>query len=217
MNTAKLSSKPEVEKIRVMIVDDHVLMRMGLVFALNNQPDIEVVGESGTAAEALALYQSCRPDVVILDLRFPKGSGIETLGELRSKLRDVRVLILTNYGSGDEIAGALAAGATGFLLKDAPSTALIDAVRDVSKGIQHIPRATSGRLASSLAVNLSHREVDVLQLISKGMSNKEIADTLKLTESTIKGHVTGLLSKLGVCDRTQAVVTAYKRGLIHLD
>jgi DNA-binding NarL/FixJ family response regulator len=204
-------------KIRVMLVDDHVLMRMGLSFALNNQPDIQVVGEAGDGSEAIGVYQQCNPDVVILDLRMPGDNGIETITNLRRQFGSVRILILTNYGSGDEIEGALAAGALGFLLKDTPLAGLLEAIRNVSAGNQHLPHKTSGRLASKIAAQLSDREMEILRLIARGLSNKEIADVIHVTESTVKGHITGLLTKLGVYDRTQAVVSGFKRGLIHLE
>lgn len=200
-----------------MIVDDHVLMRMGLSFALNNEPDIEVVDETGSAVEAMTICRKCSPDVVILDLRLPDGNGSELIAKLRSVSEDAKVLVYTNYGSGDEIAGALSSGANGFLLKGAPSADLLEAVRKVARGESYLPLEASSRLASSIAVNLSRRETGVLQLISKGLSNKQIADTLNVAESTVKGHMSSLLAKLGVNDRTQAVLSGYKRGLIHLD
>lgn len=205
------------EKIRVMLVDDHVLMRMGLTFALNNQPDIQVVGEAGDSTEALFVYQRCTPDVVVLDLRMPGENGIEAIHHLSRQFGTVRILVLTNYGSGDEIEGALAAGALGFLLKDTPLTGLVEGIRNVSRGLRHLPPETSNRLASKIASQLSERETQILRLIARGLSNKEIADALHLTESTVKGHVTGLLNKLGVADRTQAVLSGFRRGLIHLE
>lgn len=204
-------------KIRILIVDDHVLMRVGLTFAINQESDLEVVGEAGSADEALSLGRERSPDVVILDLRLPDSNGIELIGTLRSMESKPQVIVYTNYGSGEEIASALGAGANGFLIKDAPQSSLLEAIRVVAKGKQYIPFETSGRLAGSIAVDLSNRESEVLKLISKGMSNRDIAKSLDVAESTVKGHISSLLTKLGVNDRTQAVLNAYKRGLIHLD
>jgi DNA-binding NarL/FixJ family response regulator len=205
------------EKIRVMFVDDHVLMRMGLTFALDSQPDIHVVGEAEDGAEAVAAYRRCSPDVVILDLRMPKMNGMETIAHLRREFPEARILVLTNYSSGDEIEAALKAGALGFVPKDTPLAELLEAIRQVSQGHQHVPREVSGRLASRIATQLSPREIEILRAIGRGLSNKEIASLLDLTESTIKGHVTNLLTKLRVADRTQAVISGIKRGLIQLE
>jgi DNA-binding NarL/FixJ family response regulator len=212
-----MASKSADRKIRVVLVDDHVLMRIGLTFALNNQPDIQVVGEAGDGSEAVAVCRDCSPDVVVLDLRMPGQNGIETIGQLCRESTGPRVLVLSNYGSGDEIESALQAGALGFVRKDTPLAGVVEAIRNVHQGIQHLPREASGTLARWISSQLSQREIEVLKLIGKGLTNKEIADALHVTESTIKGHVTGLLTKLGVSDRTQAVLSGFKKGLIHLE
>jgi DNA-binding NarL/FixJ family response regulator len=212
MNTA--SSPP---KLRVMLVDDHVIVRMGLSFALNNQPDMEVVAQAEDGLEAIEWYRKSQPDVVILDLRMPKRSGIETIGLMRSEFGTVRILVLSNYSSGDEIEAALQAGARGFVGKDTPLAGLVQAVRQVHAGEQVIPAEIARRLASRMASLLSHRELEVLGLLGRGLSNKEIAVALNVVESTVKLHVTNILAKLGVADRTQAVLAGVKRGIIQLE
>lgn len=210
------SSRP-VTRLRVMLVDDHVIVRMGLSFALSNQSDMEVVAQAEDGIEALEFYRNTRPDVVILDLRMPKRNGIETIGVLRREFGAVRVLVLSNYSSGDEIAAALQAGASGFVSKDTPLAGLMEAVRKVHRGEQVVPAEIAGRLAARVTSQLSHRELEVLALLGRGRSNKEIAADLNVVESTVKLHVTNILAKLGVSDRTQAVLAAVKRGIIQLE
>jgi DNA-binding NarL/FixJ family response regulator len=205
------------DKIKIMLVDDHVLMRMGLSFALNNQPDMEVVGEAEDGAEAVETFRRCAPDVVILDLRMPKKNGIETISYLRQSFGAVNILVLSNYGTSPEIAAAIQAGARGFLTKDTPLSDLAHAVRQVRSGEQYLSPNIASRLAGRYLAQLSPREVEVLALIGKGMSNKEVGAALNVAEATIKGHVTGLLSKLGVSDRTQAILAGIKRGIIQVD
>lgn len=200
-----------------MLVDDHILMRMGLSFALNNQPDMHVVAEAEDGAEAIDAYRKHKPDVVVLDLRMPKRNGVETIGVLRREFGAVRVLVLSNYSTGDEIAAAIQAGAYGFIAKDTPLTGLIEAVRHVYSGDQYLPPEIARRLAANISAQLSPREIEVLHLIAKGLSNKEIGAQLNVAEATVKVHVTSILSKLGVSDRTQALLSAMKRGMIHLE
>lgn len=203
--------------IRVMLVDDHVLMRMGLSFALNTQADMQVIAEAEDGIEAIELCRQHHPDVVVLDLRMPKRNGIETLVQLRREFQKVRVLVLSNYSTGDEVAGALQAGASGFLSKDTPQPILLDAVRQVAAGRQFLSPEVSRHLASRIASQLSPRESEVLAAIAKGMSNKEVGSALQLAEATVKAHVTNILAKLGVADRTQAVLCGIKRGIIHVE
>ena len=204
-------------KIRIMLVDDHILMRMGLASATNNEPDMEVVAEAEDGVEAVEAYRKHRPDVVILDLRMPKRNGIETVGVLRKEFGAVRILVLSNYNSGDDVAAAIQAGAQGYVVKDMPLEQLLDAIRRVYAGEQFIPPEIARRMASRMLSQLSPRELEVLALIGKGKSNKEIATHLSLVEGTVKIHVTNILSKLGVADRTQAVLVAVKRGILQLD
>jgi DNA-binding NarL/FixJ family response regulator len=200
-----------------MLVDDHVLMRMGLSFALNNQSDIQVIAEAEDGVEAIEIYRKHRPDVVLLDLRMPKRNGIDTIALLRREFGAVQVLILSNYSSGEEIAAALQAGAQGFVVKDTPLAGLVEAIRHVAVGEQFISPSIAHHLASRIVSHLSSREMEVLTLIATGKSNKEIGAVLNVAEATVKVHVTNILSKLNAADRTQAIVTAIKRGIIQLD
>ncbi len=199
-----------------MIVDDHVLMRMGLTFTLNSQHDMEVVGQAEDGDEAIEVYCRCQPDVVVIDLRMPKRNGIETIAQLRQSC-DVRALVLSNYGIGDEISAALQAGALGFVAKDTPLEGLLTAIRTVQSGERFVPPEIARRLAGTVSSQLSAREHEVFLLLGKGMSNKEAAAVLNVTEATIKAHVTGIFVKLRVSDRTQAVLTGIKRGIIRLE
>jgi len=205
------------DKIKIMLVDDHVLMRMGLTFALNNQPDMEVVGEVEDGAEAVEAFRRCAPDVIILDLRMPKKNGIETIAQLRQNFGAVNILVLSNYGTSPEITAAIQAGARGFLTKDTPLSDLANAIRKVRGGEQHLPTEVARRLAGGFLAQLSAREIEVLALIGKGLSNKEVGRALNVTEATVKGHVTSLFTKLGVSDRTQAILAGIKRGIIQLE
>lgn len=205
------------QKIRIMLVDDHILMRMGLAFAANNQPDMEVVAQAEDGVEAIEAYRTHRPDIVVLDLRMPRRNGIETIAVLRREFETVRILVLSNYSGGDDVGAAIHAGARGYVVKDMPLDALLDAIRRVHAGEQFIPPEIGRRLAGRMASQLSNRELEVLALIGKGKSNKEIAAELHLVEGTVKVHVTNILGKLGVADRTQAILAAVKRGILQLE
>ena len=204
-------------KIRIMLVDDHILLRMGLTSAVDNEPDMEVVAEAEDGVEAIEAYRAHRPDVVVLDLRMPKRNGIETIAELQREFGSVCVLVLSNYGSGDEVAAAVQAGARGYVVKDMPLARVLDAIRQVHTGALSIPPEVACRMATRMLSQLSNREFEVLALVAKGRSNKEIAAALHLVEGTVKMHVTNILTKLGVADRTQAVVVAIKRGILQLE
>lgn len=200
-----------------MVVDDHLLVRIGLTYALGTRPNLLVVGEASDGESALRVYRECRPDVVILDLRMPGKGGLATIAALRREFGDVRILVLTNYGSGDEIEESIKAGAKGFLAKDTPLEELIAAIHDVCAGKQHLSGVVLGRLANRISCKLSERELEVLKLIAKGRNNKEISQALHVTEATVKGHITKVLMKLGVVDRTQALLAGVKRGLLLID
>jgi DNA-binding NarL/FixJ family response regulator len=200
-----------------MLVDDHVLIRIGLTYSLNAQPNYLVVGEASDGESALRVYRQCRPDLVLLDLRMPGAGGLETLSKLRQIDPEARVLVLTNYGSGDEVEAALQAGAAGFLLKDTPLEGLIAAIETVRSGGQHLSSSASTRLARHLSSQLTQREADMLRLIGRGLNNKQIAHELELSEPTVKAHVGNLLAKLNVSDRTQALLAGVRRGLLHID
>ena len=212
-----MTSAKRSPKIRILLVDDHILMRMGLASAVNHEPDMQVVAEAEDGAEAVEAYRRHQPDVVILDLRMPKRNGIETIGDLRREFGQAHILVLSNYSGSDEVGAAIHAGARGYIVKDMPVDGVLDAIRRVHAGEQVLPPGLARRLSDRMLSQLSNRELEVLAQIGHGRSNKEIAAALHLVEGTVKVHVTNILSKLGVADRTQAVLTAVKRGLIQLD
>ncbi|MBD5778361.1 response regulator transcription factor [Pelagicoccus sp. NFK12] len=205
------------KKIRILLVDDHVVLRMGLATAANCEPDMEVVGQAENGEEALEKCRLLNPDVVVLDLRMPKIGGIETIKLLKKENNSVRVLVFSNYASGEEATQAYRAGASGFVVKDMPLDNLIEGIRSVYQGDQYLPTEIATRLSRQALSHLTKRELEVLSYVAKGLSNKEIAAELELVEGTIKVHITNILSKLGVSDRTQAILTAVKRGLIHIE
>lgn len=212
-----MSSTTTTSKIRILLVDDHVLMRIGLTSAANNEPDMEVVAQAENGLEAVEAYRTNRPDVVILDLRMPRANGIETLQLLRREFGEVRVLVLSNYSGGDDISSAMQNGASGYVAKDMSLDQLLDAIRRVAGGEVVIPPHIARRFTSRLNSNLSNRELEVLAHIAKGLSNKEIATALNLVEGTVKLHVTSILAKLGAQDRTQAILMAVRRGIVQLE
>lgn len=204
-------------KIRVLIVEDHILIRMGLVTASQIEPDIAVVAEAEDGEEAIASFRKHQPDVVIMDLRLPGRSGIETMLALHREFGPVPVLVLTTYGADEDIYRAVQAGASGYVLKDMPLKRVVEAIRALHAGRQYFPTEIASRLAERLRQSiLTPREFDVLQMIAEGRSNKEIGSALGIVEGTVKIHVTNIINKLGVADRTQAVTTAIKRGILEL-
>jgi two-component system, NarL family, response regulator len=205
-------------RIRVMVFDDHAMIREGIVALLQMQGGFEVVGEAGDGESAIALYRQHRPDVALVDLRMPRKDGVAVIQTLRQEFPSGRFLVLTTYDSEDNVARALQAGASGYLLKGASRTALTDAIVRISAGHRYIPADLADRVLPRPADEaLSEREVEVLKAIAEGMSNKEIGESLGIAESTVKGHVNHLFGKLGVTDRTKALVVAVKRGLIQID
>lgn len=212
--------------IRVLVVDDQELVRAGFIMILDSQDDIEVVGETANGADALDEVKRLRPDVVLMDIRMPKMDGLEATRILRAdKHSDVRVLILTTFDPDEYVYQALRVGASGFVLKDIPPRELLAAVRVVAKGEALLAPSITRRLIAQFAERLvppasqelerlTDREAEVLRFMAKGLSNSEIADTLYLSPTTIKSHVAGVLAKLGLRDRTQAVVFAYENGVV---
>lgn len=200
-----------------MPVDDHPLMREGLVAMLRTQADMTVVAEAGTGQEAIDKFRDHQPDVVLMDLRLPDMNGAEATREIRKEFPDAKIVVLTTYDGDEDIYRALEAGAQGYALKETLSEELLQLIRDVKAGQRRIPPAVAARLAEHLPrVELSSRELDVLKLIAKGLRNKEIATALGIAEPTVKIHIQKIFSKLNVVDRTQAVVVAANRGIIHL-
>jgi DNA-binding NarL/FixJ family response regulator len=205
------------EKIRILLVDDHMAIRMGLMTAIGDAPDMEVVADLEDGQEAIEAYRKHRPDIVVLDLRMQTMNGVETIRLLRREFGAVRVLIYSSYAKGEEVYQALRAGASGIVVKEMALDRLLEAIRTVHRGEQYIPPQIAARVGERLIAHLSPRETEVLQLLAKGLSNKEIASQLGLVVGTVKIHVANVFSKLGVSDRTQALVTAVKRGIISIE
>jgi DNA-binding NarL/FixJ family response regulator len=205
-------------KIGVMVVEDHILIRMGLMTISEVAPDIAVVAHAEDGKDALEIFRQQRPDVVLMDMRLPGLDGAQTITKLREQFGDVRAIVLSTYGAEEDIYRAIQAGACGYLLKDMPITTLVEAIRTVHAGQQFFPPEISSRLAARLQKSmLSEREVSVLEMMAAGKSNKEIGVALGIVEGTVKVHVANIFNKLHVMDRTQAVTTAVKRGIIHLE
>lgn len=203
--------------IRVIIVDDHPVVRFGLAAIIRLQPDMVVVGEAGSGEEACSLCAKQPADVVLMDLRLPGLSGVEAIRTIRQSHPKLRVIVLTTYEGDEDIHRALEAGAQAYLLKAMPHHALANAIRTVHSGRRYIPASISKSLSERpLGPELSARELQVLELIVKGLSNKEIGEALGISEATVKWHVNIILSRLNVSDRTQAAVTALQRGIVHL-
>ncbi|MBB5061862.1 response regulator transcription factor [Granulicella mallensis] len=212
-----MSADGELKKIRVLIVDDHPIMRVGVAAILAAQPDLEVVAQAGTAAEAVRLFAAERPDLTLMDLRLPDKSGVEAIRAIRAISPKARIVALTTYEGDEDIHQALEAGAQGYLIKGMPHDALVKALYRVHAGHRFLPQVVSQALSSRVpGSHLSQREQEVLQLLFAGKSNREIAEELAIKEATVKSHVSVILMRLNVSDRTQAVVEGLKRGLVHL-
>ena len=207
--------------IRVLVVDDHPVVRSGLIGMLAVTEDIEVVGEAGDGDEALALVASARPDVVLMDLRMPRRDGVSATGAIVSGYPSTKVLVLTTYDTDTDILHAVEAGAAGYLLKDTPHAELLDGIRAASRGETVLAPPVAARLMSRLrtpvapaAVQPSPRELEVLAAVARGLSNAEIGRELFIGEATVKTHLQRLFTKLDVDDRTRAVTVAIERGLL---
>lgn len=207
--------------IRVLLADDHPLVRVGLRTVLDHVPDIEVVGEAGDGAAVLAFANTLRPDVVLMDLRMPGVDGAAATAILRDRHPDVRVLVLTTYDTDADIDRATEAGATGYLLKDATREDLLAAIRTAAAGESVLaPRVATkllNRMRTPTATALSARETEILRLVADGRTNKQIAGSLHLSLSTVKTHLLHVFAKLGADDRTEAVTAATKAGYLQLD
>lgn len=212
--------------VRVLLVDDQSLFREGLRTLLSTRADLEVVGEAGDGAQALSIAAGVRPDVVLMDLQMPVMDGVRATAALRERFPDIRVLVLTTFDDETNVIGALRAGAAGYLLKDASVETLVGAIHAAARGESFLQSTVTGTVvdaltrlmsagpaASALVMPLSPREREILRLVSTGASNKEIADRLCLAEGTVKNHVTNILVKLDVRDRTQAALRARELGL----
>jgi DNA-binding NarL/FixJ family response regulator len=204
-------------KIRILVVDDHFVVRMGLIGVVNLEPDMEVVGEAADGAQAVEMFGKYQPDLVMMDLRMPHKDGIWATAEIRSKHPEARILMLTTFDGDTDIHRAVEAGAQGYVLKNTTRDKLIPALRAVAAGQRWIPKEIASRLAArNMFEDLTARELEVLQQMAKGLANKEIGDVLKISEHTVKGHLKNILGKLLVADRTEAVTKAVQRGIIQL-
>jgi two-component system NarL family response regulator len=204
--------------LKIMLVDDHYLVRMGLASIIAVEPDMVVCAEASSGEQAQALFRTHRPDVTLMDLRLPGMSGADTIHAIRSDFPDARVVMLSTYVCDEEVYGALQAGAMAYLVKSVQRDELTTAIRKAAAGQRHIPPEVAARLADRVARSqLSAREIEVLRLLVTGRRNREIAGVLEITEGTVKLHVSSILGKLGADDRTEAVTVALQRGIVQLD
>jgi len=201
-----------------MIVDDHPIVRQGFAGMISTEPTMQVVAEAANGEQAIELFRKYRPDITLMDLRMPGMTGVQAIGEIRKQFPNSRIIVLTTYDGDEDIYRALQAGAQGYLLKDMYCDQILEAINTVHSGRRSIPAQIADRLAERIACqDLTSRELEVLELIAKGNSNKQVASILSITEPTVKGHVSNILGKLGAGDRTQAVTLAIQRGIVHLD
>src|SRR5215210_8229961 len=209
------------ESIRILISDDHPVVRAGLSGMINGEPGFEVIGEAGNGKEAIARTGELKPDVILMDLRMPEMDGVTAIGHIKADYPDVNILVLTTYESDADILRAIETGATGYLLKDTPREELFGAIRMVAQGQSPLAPGVAARLMQRVRnpeeEGLSTREIEVLELVAHGTSNKEIAKQLWVSETTVKSHMLHIFDKLSVTDRTAAVTEALKRGIIRLE
>ena len=204
--------------IRILIVDDHPVVLAGLTSMLGTQAGVEVAGSASGGEDALEMLRTKPADVVLLDLRMPGMNGIDTLHALKRAKINARVIILTSFETDEDIYRAVQAGAQGYLLKDAPQSDMLEAIRTVHAGRRYFPRHIAARLAERMMrTNLTARELEVLQMLARGLTNKQIGSALEISGSPVRNHVNSVIEKLEVSDRTEAATTAIHRGLIELN
>jgi len=219
---AKSKKTPKAEaarksRIRVLIADDHSVVREGLVSLIGRRADMAVIGEASNGREAVEFWKKHQPDVTLLDLRMPELDGVGVIKEIRAENQNARIIVLTTFDGDEDIYRAIQAGSKGYLLKDAPREALMDCIRRVHGGETCVPVHLAAKLAQRVSgESLSEREIDVLKLMAQGKSNKEIGSALFISEGTVKSHVKGIFAKMNVISRTEAVANATRRGLIQL-
>jgi two-component system NarL family response regulator len=205
-------------RIRILIVDDHALLRTGLTASIGAETDMEIVAIASNGQEAIDQFGRHKPDVTLMDLKMPVMGGVEAIQAIRGSCPAAKVIVLSTYEGDDDIYRALMAGAASYLLKDTLAEDLVRVIREVFAGGRPLPPVVAQRLADrTLVPDLTARELDVLRLIAKGMRNKEIAGQLGISVETAQGHVKNILSKLGLHDRTEAVAVAVRRGIVHID
>ncbi|MDF5720284.1 MAG: response regulator transcription factor [Rhizonema sp. PD37] len=203
--------------IRVLIVDDYLIVRQGLAAIIELEGDMSVIGQAEDGIEAIRLFRQQQPDVTLMDLRMPKMGGVEAIAAICAEFAKAKIIVLTTYDGDEDIYQGLRAGAKGYLLKDLKPNELQTAIREVYNGQQYIPPNVGAKLVQRMTNSeLSDRELEVLRLIAQGMSNLQISAALCICESTVKTHINRILSKLDVKDRTQAVIVALKRGIVNL-
>jgi DNA-binding NarL/FixJ family response regulator len=211
-----MGSNPDL--IRILTVDDHALLREGIAFLVKSQPDMELIAEASDGMEAIEQFRRHRPDITLMDLRMPNLNGTEAIGRIRNEFPDAKIIVLSTYGGDVQVLRAIKAGARGYIVKGHVHRELLDAIRSVHAGHKRIPPEIAAELAEHAADDqLSSREIDVLRLIGAGNANKQIADKLSIGETTVKNHISNILSKLGANDRAHAVTIGLKRGIIELE
>jgi DNA-binding NarL/FixJ family response regulator len=217
VGAAKKPIDPRAGKIRVLIADDHVTVLEGLVAIIGRQKDMVVVAQASNGRDAVRRWESCRPDVALIDLRMPQLDGAAAIEAIRQLDPAARVIVLTTFDTDTDIGNAVKAGAKGYLLKDAPRDELLDSIRKVHAGQTAIPQALVAKLATSISSEpLTGRELEVLALLARGKSNKEIGANLYISETTVKSHLRSIFAKLNVLSRTEAITAASRRGLVQL-
>ncbi|MDB4882140.1 MAG: response regulator receiver [Gemmatimonadetes bacterium] len=205
-------------RIRVLVADDHPVVRNGLAGVIAQHPELELVAEAADGRQAVERFREHRPDVVLMDLRMPELDGVSAIEQIRAEFSDARILALTTYEGDVDIHRALAAGARGYLIKDMLLSDVLSAIRAVHRGERVIPLAVAARLAEfTPRSDLTEREIEVLQLVARGLSNRDVAGVIGRTDETVKVHLKNIFAKLGVADRTEAVTLAFSRGILHLD
>lgn len=205
------------QPIRILIVDDHPILRLGVIALIEGQSDMQLVGEATNGADALAMFRSTRPDVTLMDLQMPRMNGVDSIVAIRTEFANARIIVLTTYDGDAQAMRALKAGAVGYLLKSTVRKDLLDTVRAIHAGRRHLPAEIAQEIAFHASDDaLSEREIAVLQHVAAGKANKEIAWLLSISEDTVKAHMRSIFAKLDVNDRTQAVTAALRRGIIEL-
>jgi len=204
--------------IRVLVVDDHPMIRAGLIATIGPEPDVTVVGSASTGREGLEQYRQHQPDITLMDLRMPDMGGVEAIRSIRAEFPSAKIIVLSTYEGDEDIFRAIEAGAVTYLLKDTVAEKIVGIIREVAGGGRPILPEVAQRLTERMfQAALTNREIEVLRLVARGLRNKEIAAELKISDETVQGHVKNILAKLSVHDRTEAVAVAIRRGIVHLD